>query len=188
MHHAILASRPENVVPSKHTRIRMICNAAGGLLPNLAIDLRDTFGGAVVLPSYGMTEWVVSTLPVCCSWHDLTPGRCHMLDVCPLLHHQQTMHLTALAALEWPAGLIFRSAILSTESGSFPVDRLAPSPFAECRPLKVTRPRRTLACLWTRPRSLQRGGLIPATWDTWMPTGACCCAIYILTWLLTGLH
>ncbi|KAI0933437.1 putative NRPS-like protein biosynthetic cluster [Taiwanofungus camphoratus] len=56
MHHAILASRPENVVPSKHTRIRMICNAAGGLLPNLAIDLRDTFGGAVVLPSYGMTE------------------------------------------------------------------------------------------------------------------------------------
>jgi acyl-CoA synthetase (AMP-forming)/AMP-acid ligase II len=56
MHHAILASRPEGVDPATHTRIRMICNAAGGLLPSLAVELRDTFGGAVILPSYGMTE------------------------------------------------------------------------------------------------------------------------------------
>jgi len=39
-------------------RLRMICNAAGGLLPSLAIDIRDRFQGAVVLPSYGMTEYV----------------------------------------------------------------------------------------------------------------------------------
>ncbi|KII85716.1 hypothetical protein PLICRDRAFT_116163 [Plicaturopsis crispa FD-325 SS-3] len=56
MHHAILASRPEDIVPSTDLCIRMICNAAGGLLPNLATELRDTFGGAVILPSYGMTE------------------------------------------------------------------------------------------------------------------------------------
>jgi len=36
----------------------MICNAAGGLLPSLAVELRDTFGGATILPSYGMTEYV----------------------------------------------------------------------------------------------------------------------------------
>ncbi|KAI0334381.1 acetyl-CoA synthetase-like protein [Cubamyces sp. BRFM 1775] len=55
MHHAILASKPDSIVPSRDTRIRMIANAAGGLLPSLAIQLRETFG-AVVLPSYGMTE------------------------------------------------------------------------------------------------------------------------------------
>lgn len=38
--------------------IRMICNAAGGLLPSLAAELKATFG-AVVLPSYGMTEYVL---------------------------------------------------------------------------------------------------------------------------------
>ncbi|OBZ79799.1 hypothetical protein A0H81_01490 [Grifola frondosa] len=55
MHHAILASRPESVVPSRDTRIRMIANAAGGLLPTLAQELKDTFSAAI-LPSYGMTE------------------------------------------------------------------------------------------------------------------------------------
>ncbi|TFK51941.1 acetyl-CoA synthetase-like protein [Heliocybe sulcata] len=55
MHHAILSSRPETVVPSRDTRMRMIANAAGGLLPSLAAELKDTFG-AVILPSYGMTE------------------------------------------------------------------------------------------------------------------------------------
>lgn len=35
----------------------MIANAAGGLLPSLAVQLRDTFK-ANVLPSYGMTECV----------------------------------------------------------------------------------------------------------------------------------
>ncbi|EIN09770.1 acetyl-CoA synthetase-like protein [Punctularia strigosozonata HHB-11173 SS5] len=56
MHHAILSAQPSDIVPSKDTRIRMICNAAGGLLPALAIQLKETFNGAVVLPSYGMTE------------------------------------------------------------------------------------------------------------------------------------
>src|SRR5258706_16403646 len=56
MHHAILAARPEAVDASRDTRIRLICNAAGGLLPTLAQELRDVFGGCTVLPSYGMTE------------------------------------------------------------------------------------------------------------------------------------
>ncbi|KAI0360304.1 acetyl-CoA synthetase-like protein [Trametes cingulata] len=55
MHHAILTSRPSHIHPSTDTRIRMIANAAGGLLPSLAQELKDTFG-AVILPSYGMTE------------------------------------------------------------------------------------------------------------------------------------
>ncbi|KAG7094546.1 putative NRPS-like protein biosynthetic cluster [Marasmius oreades] len=56
IHNAILASQPSNIVPSKDLSIRMICNAAGGLLPSLALELKDRFSGAVVLPSYGMTE------------------------------------------------------------------------------------------------------------------------------------
>ncbi|KAJ6461738.1 acetyl-CoA synthetase-like protein [Mycena sanguinolenta] len=55
IHHAILTSKPESMVPSRDLRIRMICNAAGGLLPSLAVDLQGTFQ-AVILPSYGMTE------------------------------------------------------------------------------------------------------------------------------------
>ncbi|KAF9254935.1 acetyl-CoA synthetase-like protein [Marasmius fiardii PR-910] len=55
IHNAILSSQPGEIQPSKSLRIRMICNAAGGLLPSLASELRDRFG-AIVLPSYGMTE------------------------------------------------------------------------------------------------------------------------------------
>ncbi|KAF7352099.1 Acetyl-CoA synthetase-like protein [Mycena venus] len=55
IHHAILTSKPESVILSRDLRIRMICNAAGGLLPSLAVDLQTTFQ-AVILPSYGMTE------------------------------------------------------------------------------------------------------------------------------------
>ncbi|KAJ7827436.1 hypothetical protein B0H13DRAFT_1917599, partial [Mycena leptocephala] len=55
MHHAILASKPASLVPAMNLSIRMIANAAGGLLPGLAVDLRKTFQ-AVILPSYGMTE------------------------------------------------------------------------------------------------------------------------------------
>ncbi|KAJ7455806.1 acetyl-CoA synthetase-like protein [Mycena latifolia] len=55
IHHAILTSKPESIVPSRDLHIRMICNAAGGLLPSLAVDLQTTFQ-AVILPSYGMTE------------------------------------------------------------------------------------------------------------------------------------
>ncbi|KAK1232838.1 putative NRPS-like protein biosynthetic cluster [Marasmius sp. AFHP31] len=56
IHNAILASQPGHIIPSQHLSIRMICNAAGGLLPSLALDLKNRFDGAVVLPSYGMTE------------------------------------------------------------------------------------------------------------------------------------
>lgn len=38
--------------------MRMICNAAGGLLPSLALEMKQVFGNAVILPSYGMTECV----------------------------------------------------------------------------------------------------------------------------------
>jgi len=56
VHHAILASQPTHIDPTRDLRIRMICNAAGGLLPSLAIEMGKTFGNAVILPSYGMTE------------------------------------------------------------------------------------------------------------------------------------
>ncbi|KAJ6577678.1 hypothetical protein B0H19DRAFT_1218202 [Mycena capillaripes] len=55
MHHAILASKPASLVAAMNLSIRMIANAAGGLLPGLAVELRKTFQ-AVILPSYGMTE------------------------------------------------------------------------------------------------------------------------------------
>ncbi|KAJ7189098.1 acetyl-CoA synthetase-like protein [Mycena filopes] len=55
IHHAIFTSKPESIDPSRDLRIRMICNAAGGLLPSLATDLQTTFQAAI-LPSYGMTE------------------------------------------------------------------------------------------------------------------------------------
>ena len=60
-----MASRPEAIDASRDTRIRLICNAAGGLLPTLAQELRDVFGGCAVLPSYGMTECmpIASPLP-----------------------------------------------------------------------------------------------------------------------------
>lgn len=44
-------------------RLRMIANAAGGLLPSLAEELRRAFGGANVLPSYGMTECMPISSP-----------------------------------------------------------------------------------------------------------------------------
>ncbi|KAI0693792.1 acetyl-CoA synthetase-like protein [Cytidiella melzeri] len=55
MHQAILNSRPDSLVPSRDTKYRLICNAAGGLLPVLAEELKNTFG-ATILPSYGSTE------------------------------------------------------------------------------------------------------------------------------------
>ncbi|KIK57060.1 hypothetical protein GYMLUDRAFT_173450 [Collybiopsis luxurians FD-317 M1] len=56
IHHAILNSQPEGIVPGRDLRIRMICNAAGGLLPSLAVSMKERFSNAVILPSYGMTE------------------------------------------------------------------------------------------------------------------------------------
>jgi acyl carrier protein len=64
MHSTILgesANRKEALAKSK---IRLVCNAAGGLLPSLAIQIRDTFN-CIVLPSYGMTECMpISTPPL----------------------------------------------------------------------------------------------------------------------------
>ncbi|CAJ0553239.1 Ff.00g117510.m01.CDS01 [Fusarium sp. VM40] len=64
MHSMIVSeasARPEALAKS---RIRLACNAAGGLLPSLAYQLRDTFN-CVVLPSYGMTECMpISTPPL----------------------------------------------------------------------------------------------------------------------------
>jgi acyl-CoA synthetase (AMP-forming)/AMP-acid ligase II len=56
IHHAIISSRPPAINLSQDIHIRMICNAAGGLLPSLAAELKIVFSGAVILPSYGMTE------------------------------------------------------------------------------------------------------------------------------------
>jgi acyl-CoA synthetase (AMP-forming)/AMP-acid ligase II/acetyltransferase-like isoleucine patch superfamily enzyme len=47
---------------SGRRHLRMIANAAGGLLPSLANELRATFG-ANVLPSYGMTECMPISSP-----------------------------------------------------------------------------------------------------------------------------
>ena len=63
MHHAILASKPAEIDPSTQLQIRMICNAAGGLLPSLANELRATFN-CTVLPSYGMTECMPIASPL----------------------------------------------------------------------------------------------------------------------------
>jgi acyl-CoA synthetase (AMP-forming)/AMP-acid ligase II/acetyltransferase-like isoleucine patch superfamily enzyme/acyl carrier protein len=60
MHEGILqkgCTRPQ----SRH-RLRFICNAAGDLLPSTAERLRERFGGAAVLPGYGMTE----CMPIAC--------------------------------------------------------------------------------------------------------------------------
>lgn len=43
--------------------LRMIANAAGGLLPSLAKEMRDFYTGAAVLPSYGMTECMPISSP-----------------------------------------------------------------------------------------------------------------------------
>lgn len=55
MHSVILDEAQNRPEALEKCKIRLICNAAGGLLPSLAITLRDTFN-CIVLPSYGMTE------------------------------------------------------------------------------------------------------------------------------------
>ena len=60
MHNLILNSAP----PTYESRFRLICNAAGGLLPSLALQLQEVFS-CTVLPSYGMTECMpISTPPL----------------------------------------------------------------------------------------------------------------------------
>lgn len=64
MHSTILAEAKDRPNALAKCRMRLICNAAGGLLPSLALQLRDTFN-CIVLPSYGMTECMpISTPPL----------------------------------------------------------------------------------------------------------------------------
>lgn len=64
MHSLILAESANRQDALAKNKIRLVCNAAGALLPSLAVQLRDTFD-SVVLPSYGMTECMpISTPPV----------------------------------------------------------------------------------------------------------------------------
>ncbi|KAF9766005.1 hypothetical protein IL306_001626 [Fusarium sp. DS 682] len=64
MHSIIIAEAAARPEALQKSRIRLACNAAGGLLPSLAYQLRDTFN-CVVLPSYGMTECMpISTPPL----------------------------------------------------------------------------------------------------------------------------
>jgi acyl-CoA synthetase (AMP-forming)/AMP-acid ligase II/acetyltransferase-like isoleucine patch superfamily enzyme/acyl carrier protein len=64
MHSIILEEATNRTGRPKPHKIRMVCNAAGGLLPSLANQLRTTFN-CTVLPSYGMTECMpISTPPL----------------------------------------------------------------------------------------------------------------------------
>ncbi|KAL9946324.1 putative NRPS-like protein biosynthetic cluster [Verticillium nonalfalfae] len=63
MHSVILAEAPSRPKALKNNKIRLACNAAGGLLPSLAVQLRDTFD-CIVLPSYGMTECMPISTPL----------------------------------------------------------------------------------------------------------------------------
>ncbi|KAM5528319.1 peroxisomal-coenzyme a synthetase [Fusarium oxysporum f. sp. phaseoli] len=64
MHSIIIAEAAARPEALRKSRIRLACNAAGGLLPSLTYQLRDTFN-CVVLPSYGMTECMpISTPPL----------------------------------------------------------------------------------------------------------------------------
>lgn len=68
MHHMILHVGKEvddsnkNLIEKFSPKLKMIANAAGGLLPSLAIELRKVFK-ANVLPSYGMTECMPISSP-----------------------------------------------------------------------------------------------------------------------------
>lgn len=55
MHTMILSEGESRTSTLSKSRIRLVCNAAGGLLPSLASRLCEAFH-CVVLPSYGMTE------------------------------------------------------------------------------------------------------------------------------------
>jgi acyl carrier protein len=64
MHSAIVAEASLRTEETKRGRLRLICNAAGPLLPSLAQQLKDTFD-CVIFPTYGMTECLpISALPL----------------------------------------------------------------------------------------------------------------------------
>ncbi|KAL5624568.1 hypothetical protein BROUX41_004628 [Berkeleyomyces rouxiae] len=63
MHDLIVKAMPSEEILAK-SRFRLICNAAGGLLPTLAGELKTKFN-CTILPSYGMTECMpISTPPL----------------------------------------------------------------------------------------------------------------------------
>ncbi|KAI0411261.1 acetyl-CoA synthetase-like protein [Xylaria grammica] len=62
MHSMVLEEGGNRQHALEISRIRLVCNAAGGLLPALAERIRDTFG-CTVLPSYGMTECMPISSP-----------------------------------------------------------------------------------------------------------------------------
>eukprot|EP00529_Nitzschia_sp_RCC80_P002669 CAMPEP_0113509814 /NCGR_PEP_ID=MMETSP0014_2-20120614/37784_1 /TAXON_ID=2857 /ORGANISM="Nitzschia sp." /LENGTH=1713 /DNA_ID=CAMNT_0000405685 /DNA_START=253 /DNA_END=5390 /DNA_ORIENTATION=+ /assembly_acc=CAM_ASM_000159 len=64
MHQIILQTGKSTVGERaiKTYKLKMIANAAGGLLPSLASEMRSTYGAAV-LPSYGMTECMPISSP-----------------------------------------------------------------------------------------------------------------------------
>ena len=72
MHSTILSEAANRVDAVAKNSIRLVCNAAGGLLPSLAVQLQNTFK-CTVLPSYGMTECMpISTPPL--DYHLDRPG------------------------------------------------------------------------------------------------------------------
>ncbi|KAI1270958.1 acetyl-CoA synthetase-like protein [Xylaria sp. FL0933] len=62
MHSMILGEGTNRQTALMKSRIRLVCNAAGGLLPALAEQIRNTFQ-CTVLPSYGMTECMPISTP-----------------------------------------------------------------------------------------------------------------------------
>ncbi|SZF00454.1 unnamed protein product [Blumeria hordei] len=64
MHASILAEEEFRDYNHSQSKIRLVCNAAGALLPALALKLQNTFC-CTILPSYGMTECMpISTPPL----------------------------------------------------------------------------------------------------------------------------
>ncbi|GAW25976.1 putative peroxisomal-coenzyme A synthetase [Rosellinia necatrix] len=79
MHSLILQVGTDRVDALQKSRIRLICNAAGSLLPGLAQQIRNTFR-CTVLPSYGMTEYAADN-----AVDAFSPGRI-CLRGSPLFH------------------------------------------------------------------------------------------------------
>ena len=79
MHALIQKSGEENPKFLEYSKIRMVAAAAGPLPHTLSTQLRNTFNGAVVLPSCGMTECMpISCPPRITRWRnpDVPVGQC----------------------------------------------------------------------------------------------------------------
>ena len=81
MHALIQKSGEENPKFLEYSKIRMVAAAAGPLPHTLSTQLRNTFNGAVVLPSYGMTE----CMPISCppANYELEKPGCSGRAMCP---------------------------------------------------------------------------------------------------------